>query len=120
MEKRVSLSLLLLFLALCFSFGLRSQAAYPAAMSATHPLVGYPLSRVRKITVYTDATYREFTITKHDTASHSLYVTCREGKKTIRGWVKRNTFFFTRKFKAVQSFANKNVTLYRGKSTSLY
>ena len=123
------MSLLLLFLALCFSFGLRSQAAYPAAMSATHPLVGYPLSRVRKITVYTDATrkkklttltYREFTITKHDTASQSLYVTCREGTKTIRGWVKRNTFFFTRKFKAVQSFANKNVTLYRGKSTSLY
>lgn len=129
MKKRVSLSFLFLFLALCLSFGPRSRAAYPAAMSAAHPLMGYPLSRARKTTVYTDAarkkklttlTYREFTITKYDKTNQSLYVTCKEGTKTIRGWVKRNTFFFTQEFKAVQSFANQNLTLYRGKSTSMY
>ena len=40
--------------------------------------------------------------------------------KIIKGWVKRNTFFFTQDFKAVQSFANQNLTLYQAKSTSMY
>ena len=75
MKKRVTCGFLLLFLALCLSFAPRVQAAYPAAMSAAHPLMGYPLSRARKTIVYTDAarkkklttlTYREFSILKYD------------------------------------------------------
>lgn len=75
MKKRVTCGFLLLFLALCLSFEPRVQAAYPAAMSAAHPLMGYPLSRARKTIVYTDAarkkklttlTYREFSILKYD------------------------------------------------------
>lgn len=129
MKKRVTCGFLLLFLALCLSFEPRVQAAYPAAMSAAHPLMGYPLSRARKTIVYTDAarkkklttlTYREFSILKYDKTKQSLYVTCKEGTKTIKGWVKRNTFFFTQDFKAVQSFANQNLTLYQAKSTSMY
>lgn len=129
MKKRVTCGFLLLFLALCLSFAPRVQAAYPAAMSAAHPLMGYPLSRARKTIVYTDAarkkklttlTYREFSILKYDKTNQSLYVTCKEGTKTIKGWVKRNTFFFTQDFKAVQSFANQNLTLYQAKSTSMH
>lgn len=101
MKKRVTCGFLLLFLALCLSFAPRVQAAYPAAMSAAHPLMGYPLSRARKTIVYTDAarkkklttlTYREFSILKYDKTKQSLYVTCKEGTKIIKGWVKRNTF----------------------------
>lgn len=129
MKKRVTCGFLLLFLALCLSFAPRVQAAYPAVMSAAHPLMGYPLSRARKTIVYTDAarkkklttlTYREFSILKYDKTNQSLYVTCKEGTKTIKGWVKRNTFFFTQDFKAVQSFANQNLTLYQAKSTSMH
>ena len=87
MKKRVTCGFLLLFLALCLSFAPRVQAAYPAAMSAAHPLMGYPLSRARKTIVYTDAarkkklttlTYREFSILKYDKTKQSLYVTCKE------------------------------------------
>ena len=129
MKKKRIFGVLILFLTLCACFAPRVQAAYPAALSAAHPLVGYPLSRARKTIVYTDAerknklislSYREFTITKYDKDSQSLYVTCKEGKKTVKGWVKRNTFFFTQKFQAVQSFANQSLTLYRGKSRNMY
>ena len=129
MKKKRIFGVVVLFLTLCVFFTPRVQAAYPAAMSAAHPLVGYPLSRARKTIVYTDAerkkkltslSYREFSIIKYDKDSQSLYVTCKEGKKTVKGWVKRNTFFFTQKFQAVQSFANQSLTLYRGKSRNIY
>ena len=55
MKKKRIFGVLVLFLTLCVFFAPRVQAAYPAAMSAAHPLVGYPLSRARKTIVYTDA-----------------------------------------------------------------
>ena len=54
MKKKRIFGVLVLFLTLCVFFAPRVQAAYPAAMSAAHPLVGYPLSRARKTIVYTD------------------------------------------------------------------
>ena len=58
------------------------------------------------------------------TRPNSSYVTCKEGTKTIKGWVKRNTFFLhDQDFKAVHVFvANQNLyaSYTRQQSTSMY
>ena len=69
----------------------------------------------------TSLSYREFSITKYDKDSQSLYVTCKEGKKTVKGWVKRNTFFFLhRNFRRYSPLPIRSLTLYRGKSRNMY
>lgn len=129
MNKRITCTMVLLFLLFAVILPLRAEAAYPALLSASHPITGYPLSRKKDVILYKDAKrtkeiirvgYREFSIVKYDAVNKSFCVCVTEKGRKVWGWVKRSTFLFSQKFPSAQSFANGNMKLYKGKSTSMF
>ena len=116
---------LALFLTMGFSVG--SEAAYPSNFSASHPIVSYPLKKTKKTVLYKDSamteklkslSYREFTICR--VKNKAFYVKCKVAGKTVKGWVAKTTFLSSKTYQPKQTYVNSSLTLYKGKSSSLY
>ena len=76
------------------------RAAYPASLSKSSPIQGYPIRKTKKVIIYKDSSltkekktvsFRSFTISKM--SGDAVYVTCKYGGTKVRGWVKKSEFF---------------------------
>jgi len=114
-----------MFLWMIISVNLFVDAAYPDGLTKSAPIMGYPLSRTKKVVLYKDAartnvkkrlSYQEFAITRQE--ADSFYVSYSVGKRKGHGWVKKSAFFKIKEdYKVTQSFANTTLLMYKNTKT---